>query len=142
MNKRRLTLISITIPILIGIYYLVTFSNTQPDTSADFMYSDLDEIRDTLATKNIVMSSSVKITDYTAKQYCITGDTNKIITYCLTTALVDSEREPLGNINMGGNEEPITALAIIDTHQLNAKSDEVDTVFQTLVETLVCTCWD
>ena len=106
------------------------------------MYSDLDKIRDTLATKNIIMSSSVKIIDYTVKQYCITDDANKIVTYCLTTALVDSEKKSLGNINMGGTEGPVTALAIIDTHQLNAKIDEVDIVFQTLVETLVCTCWD
>jgi len=45
---------------------------------------------------------------------------------------------------MGGTTDgPIMALAIIDSSPfLDSKQDAVDYVFQTMIETLVCDCWE
>jgi len=45
---------------------------------------------------------------------------------------------------MGGTiDGPIMALAIIDASPfLDSRENEVDFVFQTMIETLVCDCWE
>jgi len=45
---------------------------------------------------------------------------------------------------MGGTTDgPIMALAIIDASPfLDSREDEVNNVFQTMIETLVCDCWE
>ena len=93
------------------------------------------------------MSLPTEITDHTTGQYCKffdDEDIQRIMKYCITTALLDSDGKPLGNINMGGRSDVSTlALAIIETSPfLDSKEDEVDFIFQTMIETLVCDCWE
>ena len=152
MNKLLL------IPILIGIMAIVIFSIVsissefilEPTPSVasgiNFNYSDVENIQKILATQNISMSSPVAITDYTVDQYCTFFDDDnvqKFVKYCTTTALVGSDGQQLGNINMGGSSnEPIMALALIEIPFLNSTYGDTDFVFQTLIETLVCDCWE
>jgi hypothetical protein len=93
------------------------------------------------------MSLPTEITDHTIGQYCTffdDEDIRRIMKYCTTTALLDSNGKPLGNINMGGSSDaPTMAVAIIEVSPfLDSKEDEVDFIFQTMIEALVCDCWE
>ncbi len=148
----------ILIPILLGIAVVVSVSllsisenPSQPQSipiyDMGFTFYDVEKIKTSLAKQNIFMSTPAAITDHTIAQYCpffADGNTQRSIEYCTTTALLDSDGEPLGNINMGGTiDGPIMALAIIDASPfLDSRENEVDFVFQTMIETLVCDCWE
>ncbi len=150
----------ILIPILLGIAAVVSISifsiseNTaQPQPQSipiyemGFTYYDVEKIKTSLAKQNIFMTTPTAITDHTIVQYCTFTDDENIqngVVYCTTTAILDSDGEPLGNINMGGTiDGPIMALAIIDAYPfLDSRENEVDFVFQTMIETLVCDCWE
>ena len=151
--------VKILIPILIAIVVVIAISvisfsvESKPKPLSErtyeinFTYSDVDKITEILATQNILMSAPAEITDYTIGQYCTffdDEDMQRIMKYCITTALLDSDGKPLGNINMGGSSDASTmALAIIEAAPfLNSKENEVDFIFQTMIETLVCDCWE
>jgi len=146
----------ILIPILLGITAIVSISilsisenTSQPQSKSiyevGFTFSDVDKIKKSLTTQKIFMSSPIEITDYTIGQYCpyIAGIQNPI-RHCATTVILDINGNSLGNINMGGTTDgPIMALAIIDSSPfLDSKQDVVHHVFQTMIEILVCDCWE
>lgn len=112
----------------------------------DFSYSDSNVIRNELLSKDIFMSAPTKISDYTVKEYCMYFDQNnnqKIMNQCFTSAITDSAGAPLGNINIGGDaNDAQMALAIITTDDLKSRQDVITSVFEILVKTLVCDCWD
>ena len=146
----------ILIPILVGItiiFSLVLFypelessNNSKSDSENDFIYSDIDKIQKILVTKNIFISTPTPITDHTVEQYCTFFDDEniqKFVQYCLTTAISDSGGQHLGNLNMGGNPiKPKMALAIIEVPSLDYKLDDSIIIFQTMIDTLVCDCWE
>lgn len=148
MNK--VILISILIGIAI-VFSLVSLYSEYPDDSSsvpkiDFIYSDLDKIQKTLVANNISMTTPVPITDHTVDQYCTFFDGENVqnfVQYCLTTALVNSDGETLGNLNMGGNPvTPIMALAIIETSPfIDSKKDDTAIIFENMIDILVCDCW-
>ena len=141
------------IPILIGIaiipilvFYADDSSDTLNTPKIDFIYSNVDEIQKILISDNISMSNPNVISDDTVGQYCTYFDNDnvqKFVQYCVTTALVDFDGEPLGNLNMGGNPiSPSMALAILEVSpNPESKRDKIDFIFQTLIENLVCDCW-
>ena len=145
-------LISISIVVVLSITFLAfttsestTESIPEPNYEIDFVYSDIDKIKKILATQNLILSVSTAITDNTVSQYCTYFDDNvqKFVKYCTTAALLDSGGKPFGNINMGGNSDDSTmALAIIEVPTLDFRENEIDFVFQTMIETLVCDCWE
>jgi hypothetical protein len=144
----------ILIPILFGVVIipaLFLFSETPSSPTSESIYEsgftfyDVEKIESTLSLQNISMSTPIAITDHTIGQYCIYFDDEiqKNIQYCTTTAILNSDGVSIGNINMGGTiDGPIMALAILDTSDIISSENEVDFVFQTMIETLVCTCWD
>ena len=148
MNK--VILISILIGIAI-VFSLVSLYSEYPDDSSsvpkiDFIYSDLDKIQKNLVANNISMTTPVPITDHTVDQYCTFFDGENVqnfVQYCLTTALVNSDGETLGNLNMGGNPvTPIMALAIIETSPfIDSKKDDTAIIFENMIDILVCDCW-
>lgn len=144
----------ILIPILFAVVIIsVLFSFSEPPSSSPstsiyesgFTFYDVEKIKSTLSLQNISMSTPTAITDHTIGQYCIYFDDEiqKNIQYCTTTAILNSDGVSIGNINMGGTiDGPIIALAILDTSDIISSENEVDFVFQTMIETLVCTCWN
>ncbi len=144
----------ILIPILFGVVIisvLFLFSETPSSFSSESIYDsgftfyDVEKIKSALSIQNISMSTPTAITDYTIGQYCIYFDDEiqKNIQYCTTAAILNSDGVSIGNINMGGTiDGPIMALAILDTSDIISSENEVDFVFQTMIETLVCTCWN
>ncbi len=144
------------IPIVLGIAAVVSLSLTivseEPSESQSpsiydqgFTYYDIETIQTTLSEQNITVSIPVAITDHTISQYCMIFE-NKLpqkIDYCTTTNVIDSEGNPLGNINMGGNtNSPILAIANLETTTLESNQDDVLTVIEVMIETLVCDCWE
>jgi len=141
------------IPILIGIAIipiLASFTDSSSDVNQtskiDFIYSNVDEIQKILIAENISMSNPNVISDDTVGQYCTYFDNENVqrfVQYCVTTALVDSDGKPLGNLNMGGNPiSPSMALSILEVSpDIDSKRDQIDFIFQTMIENLVCDCW-
>lgn len=149
--------LKVLIPILIGVVVAIGASvvvlyvpSSQPeieDYEIDFTYSHINKIKKILTAQGISMSTPTEISDRTVKQYCSYFDNDNVqqtVEYCSTTALVDSEDVPLGNLNIGGSSTDASmALAIIDVSpQVNSKSDKVIFVFQSMIDVLVCDCWE
>lgn len=145
----------IVIPVIVGIALIILLSsmliNETPDAptisiyESGFTYYDIEQIQDTLAEKNIVVSSPSPITDHTISEYCTYFEKGlpRTVEYCTTTAVMNSEGTTLGNINIGGNTQtPVMAVANLETKTLNSNPDEVLAIFETMIETLVCDCWE
>lgn len=152
---KKIVLISIIVGfVIVGIVssILISQNSLEPQTSTsvyeiDFTFYDVEKIQKSLNEHNIFMSTPSAITDHTIDQYCAFFDstnTKRTVKYCTTTALLNSNGKTIGNLNMGGTtDNPIMALAIVDASPfLNSKADEIDIVFQTMIETLVCNCWE
>lgn len=150
MNKLILILILLGITAIVSISILLIFENTsQPKSKSiyeiGFTFSDVDKIKKSLSTQKIFMSSPIEITDNTIGQYCpFFADIQNPINHCATTVITDINGNSLGNINMGGTTDgPIMALAVIDSSPfLDSKQDVVYHVFETMIEILVCDCWE
>lgn len=145
----------IVIPVIVGIALIILLSsmliNETPDAptisiyESGFTYYDIEQIQDTLAEKNIIVSSPSPITDHTISEYCTYFEKGlpRTVEYCTTTAVMNSEGTTLGNINIGGNTQtPVMAVANLETKTLNSNPDEVLAIFETMIETLVCDCWE
>ncbi len=146
----------IVIPVLMGIVLVVSaFLLLSNDTSstpesiltydAGFTYYDIEKIQNNLEEHNIFVSSPTAITDHTISQYCTYFEKGlpRSVDYCTTTAVLDYEGTTLGNIHIGGDiESPILAIANLETPSLDSHQDEIFTVFEAMIETLVCDCWD
>ncbi len=145
----------IVIPVIVGIALIILLSsmltNETPDTptksiyESGFTYYDIEQIQDTLSEKNIVVSSPVPITDHTISEYCTYFEKGlpRTVEYCTTTAVMNFEGTTLGNINIGGDtQSPTMAVANLETKTLDSNSDEVLAIFETMIETLVCDCWE
>lgn len=144
------------IPIIIGIAAVVSLSlifvSEEPSESQSpsiydqgFTYYDIETIQTTLSEHNITVSTPFAITDHTINQYCTIFENKlpKKINYCTTTNVLDSEGNPLGNINMGGDvNSPILAIANLETTTLESNQDDVLAVIEVMIETLVCDCWE
>ena len=110
-----------------------------------FTYYDIEKIQNTLAEQNIFVSSPTAITDQTIDQYCtyFQNGLPRSVEYCTTTAVVNADGNTIGNINIGGNtQSPVLAIANLETSSLESNQEETIAVFETMIETLVCDCWD
>jgi len=146
----------IVIPVLVGIVIVVSaFFLLSNDTSSDpesqliygvgFTYYDIEKIQNNLEVHNIFVSSPTPITDHTINQYCTYFEKGlpRNVEYCTTTVVLDYEGTTLGNINIGGDlQSPVLAIANLETSSLESNQDEVFAVFEVMIETLVCDCWE
>ncbi len=149
MNKKLFL-----IPIILGIAAVISLSLTfvseessesQSIYDKGFTYYDIEIIQTTLAEQNITVSTPVAITDHTVSKYCtfFENQLTKTVDYCTTTNVLDSEGKTLGNINMGGDtNSPILAIANLETTNLESNQDDVLSVIEVMIETLVCDCWE
>jgi len=150
MNKLILVSILLAIVIVASIsIFSISENSPQPQSKSiyevGFTFNDVDKIKKSLSTQKIYMSSPTEITDHTIGQYCpYLTDIQNPIEHCATTVITDINGNSLGNINMGGTiDGPIMALAILDSSPfVDSKQDVVNYVFQTMIEILVCDCWE
>ena len=148
MNKK------IIIPFIVIIISAITIflipENSNMPTSDNlyqygFTFYDVEKIKSSLSEQNIFMSTPTPVTDHTIKNYCaIRDEILSSINYCTTTAIQGSDGRSFGNISMGGvPDNPIMAIAFIESSpSLDSKSNEVEIIFETMIETLVCDCWN
>ena len=148
MNKK------ISVPIIVIIIsaitiFLIPENPSMPSSENLYQYGftfyDVEKIKASLSDQNIFMSIPTPITDHTIENYCaIRDDILSSINYCTTTAIQGPDGKSLGNINMGGSpDNPIMALALVESSPfLDSKSAEIGIVFETMIETLVCDCWN
>ncbi|MCE9651794.1 MAG: hypothetical protein K8Q89_01845 [Nitrosarchaeum sp.] len=120
--------------------------NEIPSNKTTFSYVNSNSImKSVLSSKGISMSSPLKFSGDSISKYCIFyGDDVKqnSVEYCTSTELKDSEGKFLGNIHMTGSKDsPNTVLGVIQTDPFMTQLDSVKTVYQTMVESLVCDCW-
>ena len=148
MNSKIIIPIIIIIISAIAIF-LIPEESSMPSSENLYQYGftfyDVEKIKDSLSEKNIFMSTPSPVTDHTIGNYCaIRDDILSTITYCTTTAIQGPDGRSLGNISMGGvPDNPIMAIALVESSPfVNSKSDEVETVFEIMVESLVCDCWN
>ena len=145
----------IVIPVIVGIALIILLSSmltnetnetaSQSIYDSGFTYYDIEKIQDTLAEKNIVVSAPSPITDHTISEYCTYFEKGlpRTVEYCTTTAVMNYEGITLGNINIGGDtQSPVVAIANLETKTLDSNSDETLAIFETMIETLVCDCWE
>ena len=150
MNKIILIPILVVIGIIISVSlmipnneYVEPESQTIYDTG--FTYYDIEKIQNTLAEQNVFVSAPTAISDHTIDQYCTYFQKGlpRSVEYCTTTAVVNADGDTIGNINIGGNtQSPILAIANLETSSLESNQEETIAVFETMIETLVCDCWD
>jgi len=144
----------IIIPIIIIIIsaiaiFLLPEESSMPSSENLYQYGftfyDVEKIKTSLSEENIFMSTPSPVTDHTIGNYCaIRDDILSKISYCTTTAIQGPDGRSLGNISMGGvPDNPIMAIAVIESKPfVNSKSDEVKIVFESMIESLVCDCWN
>ena len=131
------------------VIFLIPENSSMPSSDnlyqSGFTFYDVEKIKESLSEKNIFMSIPTPITDHTIENYCaIRDDILSAINYCTTTAIQGPDGKSLGNINMGGSpDNPIMALALVESSPfLDSKSTEIGIVFEIMIKTLVCDCWN
>ncbi len=139
-------------PIIVGIaLVIITISFFIPDSdtvinNVDFTYDSNFKIKEKIQEYGISMSNPIQIQGDSINQHCNFFKDSLIqskVKYCTSTELKDSEGNFLGNVHMVGNSEnPQLAMAIIQTDPFLSESSELVGVFQTMIQTLVCDCWE
>lgn len=145
----------IIIPIILGIAAVVSYAMLIPEEPAEslttpiynsgFTYYDIEDIQTSLKEYDVFVSSPTAITDHTISQYCTFFEKGlpKNVEYCTTTAVLDSNGDTIGNINLGGSTaSPIIAIANLETNTLESDKETTYAIFETVIQTLVCDCWE
>ena len=147
MNKRILYVIIVAAAIFISIS-VVSFSTkaTPTDVSASKYLENNLILKQKLAELEISMSSPVRLqSSDDIKKYCsffADDEKQKLVKYCTSTELKDSNGDFLGNIHMVGlSNDPKMALVLVQTDPFMAKIDSVKKIFDTATQELVCKCW-
>ncbi|WP_237087607.1 hypothetical protein [Nitrosopumilus piranensis] len=144
----------IVIPIILGIAAIAlsamlipeepTESLSTPIYDSGFTYYDIEKIQNSLKEHDVFVSSPTAITDHTVSRYCTFFEKGfaKNVEYCTTTAVLDSNGNTIGNINIGGSTaSPILAIVNLETDTLESDKEKTFAIFETVIQTLVCECW-
>jgi len=121
-----------------------------PESLPELKFTYLEsnaKLKESLASHGISMSSPVKLsTIKDIEQFCsFFADKNKQdqVDYCTSTELRDSDGEFLGNIHMVGSRNmPKIVLVLIQTDPFMQDLDEIKSVYDVVIENLVCNCWE
>ena len=124
----------------------ISANNTAvPITPIDFSYDSNSLMKSSLAAKGISMSSALKISGGSIAKYCafyVDVEKQNSIEYCTSTEIKDSDGKFLGNIHMVGSmDSPSAVLGIIQTDPYMSNLDDIKIIYQVMVESLVCDCW-
>ncbi|MEW6043923.1 MAG: hypothetical protein AB1608_06630 [Thermoproteota archaeon] len=104
-------------------------------------------LKQNLADKQILMSSPIKLQKQEdIERYCTfftSQEKQKLIEYCTSTEITDSDSGFLGNIHMVGSpDEPKIILALIQVDNQMSQIEVVKTIFDTVIQNTVCDCWE
>ncbi len=122
--------------------------NTLSLPELDFTYDDSNsKLKEKLAIFDVSMSSPIKLINRNyLEEYCTFFENEELqnhVDYCTSTELRDSEGKYLGNIHIVGSRQmPKIILALIQTDPFMQNLDDVKTVYNVVIEDLVCDCWN
>ena len=148
MNKLFLIPVISGIILVIIIAALVIPSEKETDSEIlSISYVETNkEIQSLLDLQNISMSSALKLNGFSIEKYCTFFADKSIqnaIKYCTSTELLDSDGRYLGNIHMVGvSDSPKYVIGVIQTDPIVSQLDEVKIIYQIMIESLVCDCWE
>ncbi len=114
----------------------------------DFQYVSANaKLKENLEIYDISMSTTLEFgkPDLIAKYCSFFDDKNKqkLVEYCTSTELRDSEGNFLGNIHMVGSPRlPKLVLVLIQADPFVNELPEIKSVFGAVIENLVCKCWE
>lgn len=146
----------VTILVVAGIVVAISasavmMSDLQPEPESipiydsGFTYYDIELVQNALAEHEIIVSFPTAITDDTIDQYCLYFDKglSRSVNYCTTTVVHGSSGDAIGNINLGGDvSSPVLAIVNLETASLDSDRTDVFTIFESVIESLVCDCWE
>ncbi|TBR12339.1 MAG: hypothetical protein EPO62_00160 [Candidatus Nitrosotenuis sp.] len=148
MNKKILY-VGIAIAIVIASISAVLYNTmTVPPSASTSKYIENNLIlKQKLSEQGISMSSPIRLqTKDEIQKYCsffADSEKQKLVEYCTSTELKDSNGKFLGNIHMVGLKDvPQMVLVLIQTDPYMSQIDSVKKVFDTTTQELVCNCWD
>jgi len=122
--------------------------NTFSLPELEFTYDDSNsKLKEKLAIFDVSMSSPIKLINRNyLEEYCTFFENEELqnqVDYCTSTELRDSEGKYLGNIHMVGSRQmPKIILALIQTDPFWQNLDDVKTVYNVVIDDLVCDCWN
>lgn len=152
MNKKIYPIVGAGIGILL-ILIFVGISSDKPMSrefsELDFSYDAVNsDIKNNLVKKGINMSAVLKFSDPKAVESAcplifLDKTTQKIVEYCTSSDLIDSQGNYLGNIHIVGSPNAPKFIAVLI--QVNPFMDELNSVknvFQSTIKSIVCECWE
>jgi len=148
MNKKILFSVVITIAAVIITSTLILNLKDKPEPEKlSISYVETNRnLKESLSLQNISMSSPLKLSGSSIDQYCTFFSNDSLqnaIEYCTSTELLDSSGRYLGNIHIVGSvESPKFVIGVIQVSPNLENLDEAKTVYKTMIESLVCTCWE
>ena len=116
------------------------------DSGLGITYTGVNyQLKQILQENDITMSSPIKLDDLRdIWSYCnlFKGDEQKLVEYCTSTELKDSDDNFLGNIHaVGTSEDPKLIMALIQVDPFLNQKEDAKTVFSVLIDHIVCECW-
>jgi len=147
MNKKILVVpVIVVLAIIVSSFVFNSDVATEPTRlSVSYVQTNKD-LKDSLMTHAISMSSPLKLSGSSIVEYCTffaNDDLQNSIEYCTSTELLDSDGRYLGNIHMVGTSDiPKYAIGVIQVSPTLENLDGVKIIYQTMIEFLVCTCWN
>lgn len=155
MHKKKFLYIGISVAVLaIAVSLSFSLFNNDseliPESLPELKFTYLEsnaKLKESLASHGISMSSPVKLsTIKDIEKFCsFFADKSKQdqVDYCTSTELRDSDGEFLGNIHMVGSRNmPKIVLVLIQTDPFMQDLDEIKSVYDVVIENLVCNCWE
>jgi hypothetical protein len=122
--------------------------NTLSLPELEFTYDDSNsKLKEKLEFFDISMSNPINLINRNyLEEFCTFFENEELqnqVDYCTSTELRDSEGKFLGNIHMVGSRQmPKIILALIQTDPFMQNLDDVKTVYNVVIEDLVCNCWN
>lgn len=148
MNRKILfpTIAGIAVAVIVGIIMIPSSEGPESETLS-VSYTDTNKnLQSLLDANNISMSSPLKLNGLSIEQYCTFFADEALqnsIEYCTSTELLDSEGRYLGNIHMVGEPgNPWYVIGVIQVNPLISQLGDVKTIYQTMIEQVVCECWE
>jgi len=155
VHKKKFLYIGISVAVLaIAVSLSFSLFNNDseliPESLPELKFTYLEsnaKLKESLASHGISMSSPVKLsTIKDIEKFCsFFADKSKQdqVDYCTSTELRDSDGEFLGNIHMVGSRNmPKIVLVLIQTDPFMQDLDEIKSVYDVVIENLVCNCWE
>lgn len=155
MRKNNLLIIGVAIAAILiasGVGLTLNDSGEKINTLSlpelEFTYNESNaKLKQNLEIKEISISSPIKLVSQSnLSEFCSFFENEELqnqVEYCTSTELHDSEGNYLGNIHMVGNRAmPKIVLALIQSDPFMGNLDDVKTVYEVVIEDLVCDCWN